>query len=54
MHPRAASPGRPPDTGGSPNYGEDVESQVPGRVRERVEEFEDAWIGGVGLFLTGV
>ncbi len=45
--PRAAT-----DPGESPNYWEDVEPKVAGAVRKRVEEFQDAGIGGVDLFLA--
>ena len=40
------------DAGESPNYWEDVEPQVAGAVRKRVEEFQNAGIGGVDLFLA--
>ena len=40
------------DPAESPNYWEDVEPKVAGAVRKRVEEFQDAGIGGVDLFLA--
>ena len=40
------------DPVGAANYWEDVEPQVAGAVRKRVEEFQDAGISGVDLFLA--
>ena len=40
------------DPAESPNYWENVEPKVAGAVRKRVEEFQDAGIGGVDLFLA--
>ncbi len=40
------------DPADSANYWEDVEPQVAGAVRKRVEEFQAAGIGGVDLFLA--
>ena len=40
------------DAGESPHYWEDVEPKVAGAVRKRVEEFQDAGIEGVDLFLA--
>lgn len=40
------------DPADSANYWEDVEPRVAGAVRTRVEEFQDAGIGGVDLFLA--
>ena len=48
----ACRPRRAIDAGESPNYWENVEPKVAGAVRKRVEEFQDAGIGGVDLFLA--
>ena len=40
------------DAADSANYWEDVEPQVAGAVRQRVETFQDAGISGVDLFLA--
>ncbi len=41
-----------PATGDGPSYWEDVEPLVSGAVRERMNEFQDAGISGVDLYLA--
>ena len=48
----ACRPRRAADPADAANYWEDVEPQVAGAVRKRVEEFQAAGISGVDLFLA--